>query len=392
MVKNIINSSNIKFSLFFIGIILIVGLLFYSNSLVNRLRDDNREIVKVYSQIIAKTVNEPSDTNLNFVFDEIIKKVQFPIIYSNVKNEPQYSRNLGKELNKEDLKKNMESMDKQNQPIPIIYIEEKSTKSFTLGYLHYGNSNLIRQLKWLPYLEIIIVSLFVGLGFIGFNSIRNSEKRNIWVGMARETAHQLGTPVSALMGWVDRLKSHPDESLIVLNEMESDLERLAQIGDRFSKIGSKTSLEKVSLKTLVNEQVTYIKKRVPSFGQNIFLEIKDIEDIYIKGNITLLGWAIENIIRNGLDSIKNQKGKLSINVLSDKQFGLIHIIDNGVGIDKKDWKNIFRPGFSTKNRGWGLGLSLVNRIIKEIHHGEIKVLRSKKDIGSTFEIRLKKIG
>ena len=246
--KNTINSNSIKFSLFFIGIILIIGLLFYSNSLVNRLRDDNREIVKVYSQIIAKTVNEPSDSNLNFVFDEIIKKVQFPIIYSNINNEPQYSRNLGKDLNKEDLKKNMESMDKQNQPIPIIYIEEKSNKTFTLGYLHYGNSELIRQLRWLPYLEIIIVSLFVGLGFVGFNTIRNSEKRNIWVGMARETAHQLGTPVSALMGWVDRLKSHPDESLIVLKEMESDLERLNEIGDRFSKIGSKTSLEKVSLK------------------------------------------------------------------------------------------------------------------------------------------------
>ena len=389
--KNTINSNSIKFSLFFIGIILIIGLLFYSNSLVNRLRDDNREIVKVYSQIIAKTVNEPSDSNLNFVFDEIIKKVQFPIIYSNINNDPQYSRNLGKDLNKEDLKKNMESMDKQNQPIPIIYIEEKSTKSFTLGYLHYGNSELIRQLRWLPYLEIIIVSLFVGLGFVGFNTIRNSEKRNIWVGMARETAHQLGTPVSALMGWVDRLKSHPDESLIVLKEMESDLERLNEIGDRFSKIGSKTSLEKVSLKNLVNQQVKYIRKRVPSFGKNIFLEIKDIEDIYIEGNVTLLGWAIENVIRNGIDSIKNDKGRLTINVLSNKEFGLIHIADNGLGIDKKDWKNIFRPGFSTKNRGWGLGLSLVNRIINEIHHGEIKVLRSQKGIGSTFEICLKKI-
>ena len=389
--KNTINSNSIKFSLFFIGIILIIGLLFYSNSLVNRLRDDNREIVKVYSQIIAKTVNEPSDSNLNFVFDEIIKKVQFPIIYSNINNDPQYSRNLGKDLNKEDLKKNMESMDKQNQPIPIIYIEEKANKTFTLGYLHYGNSELIRQLRWLPYLEIIIVSLFVGLGFVGFNTIRNSEKRNIWVGMARETAHQLGTPVSALMGWVDRLKSHPDESLIVLKEMESDLERLNEIGDRFSKIGSKTSLEKVSLKNLVNQQVKYIRKRVPSFGKNIFLEIKDIEDIYIEGNVTLLGWAIENVIRNGIDSIKNDKGRLTINVLSNEEFGLIHITDNGLGIDKKDWKNIFRPGFSTKNRGWGLGLSLVNRIINEIHHGEIKVLRSQKGIGSTFEIRLKKI-
>ena len=271
--KNTINSNSIKFSLFFIGIILIIGLLFYSNSLVNRLRNDNREIVKVYSQIIAKTVNEPSDSNLNFVFDEIIKKVQFPIIYSNINNDPQYSRNLGKDLNKEDLKKNMESMDKQNQPIPIIYIEEKSNKTFTLGYLHYGNSELIRQLRWLPYLEIIIVSLFVGLGFVGFNTIRNSEKRNIWVGMARETAHQLGTPVSALMGWVERLKSHPDESLIVLKEMESDLERLNEIGDRFSKIGSKTSLEKVSLKKLVNQQVKYIKNRITRVLQISFVVI-----------------------------------------------------------------------------------------------------------------------
>ena len=385
-------SSTIKFSLFFIGILLIMGLLLYSNSLVNKLRDDNRDIVKVYSQIIAKTVNEPSDSNLNFVFDEIIKKVQFPIIYSNAQKEPQYSRNFEKELNYEDLIKNMESMDKQNKPIPIIYSEKKTNQLHTLGYLHYGNSDLIKKLKWLPYLEIIIVTLFVGLGFIGFNSIRNSEKRNIWVGMARETAHQLGTPVSALMGWIERLKSHPDESLIVIKEMESDIDRLNQIGDRFSKIGSKTPLEKISLKNLVNKQAAYIKKRLPSFGNNIDIEIKDVADIYIDGNIILLGWAIENIIKNGIDSIKNEKGKIIINVLNNNQYALIHIIDNGVGIDKKDWKNIFRPGFSTKNRGWGLGLSLVNRIIKEIHHGQIKVIQSKKDSGSTFEIRLKKVG
>ena len=272
--KYLQNSNTIKFNLFFIGIILIMGLLFYSNSIVNSLRHYNKESVKVYSQIIAKTVNEPSDANLNFVFDEIIKKVQFPIIYSNAQNEPQYSRNLGKELNKVDLKKNMELMDKQNEPIPIIYFENRSNESFTLGYLHYGNSDLIRQLKWLPYLEIVIVSLFVGIGFVGFNSIRNSEKRNIWVGMARETAHQLGTPVSALMGWVDRLKSHPDESLIVLKEMELDLERLSQISDRFSKIGSITTLNKISLNNLVNEQVKYIKKRVPAFANKLFLEMK----------------------------------------------------------------------------------------------------------------------
>ena len=142
------------------------------------------------------------------------------------------------------------------------------------------------------------------------------------------------------------------------------------------------------LKKLVNQQVKYIKKRLPSFGKNIFLEIKDIEDIYIEGNVTLLGWAIENVIRNGIDSIKNDKGRLTINVLSNKEFGLIRITDNGLGIDKKDWKNIFRPGFSTKNRGWGLGLSLVNRIINEIHHGTIKVISSAIGLGTTIQIKL----
>jgi len=388
--KNFQNSGNIKFSLFFIGIILIIGLLVYSNSIVNRLRDDNRQIVNVYSQIIAKTVNEPTDTNLNFVFDEIIKKVQFPIIYSNANNEPQYSKNIEVHLKKKDLREAMNSMDNQNQPIPILYIDNNSADSFILGYLHYGNSDLIKKLRWLPYLEILIVAFFVGLGFLGFNSIRDNEKQNIWVGMARETAHQLGTPVSALLGWLDRIKTHPEETLIVVKEMESDIERLNQISDRFSRIGSKINLKEISLKNLIDKQVIYIKKRIPSLGKNIELKIQKLEDVHIQGNSILLGWAIENLIRNGMDSIKSENGRVIINISSLKKYGLIQIIDNGVGISKKDWKNIFRPGFTTKNRGWGLGLSLVKRIIKDIHGGSINIIQSNKDIGTTFEIRLKK--
>ena len=232
------NSVNIKLGLFFVGLILIIGLLAYSNSIVNRLRNDNREIVKLYSEIIAKTVNEDSDTNLNFVFDEIIKKVQFPIIYSDPESKPIYARNLSDRLTSEELQKSLESMDQQNDPIQIFYTDPDSNESILLGYLHYGDSDLIRKLQWLPYLEIGVVALFIFIGFIGFNSIRNSEKRNIWVGMARETAHQLGTPVSALMGWVDRLRTHPEESTNVVKEMGSDLKRLEQIGSRFSKMGT----------------------------------------------------------------------------------------------------------------------------------------------------------
>ena len=384
------NSVNIKLGLFFVGLILIIGLLAYSNSIVSRLKNDNREIVKLYSEIIAKTVNEDSDTNLSFVFDEIIKKVQFPIIYSDPESKPIYARNLSERLTSEELQKSLASMDQQNDPIPIVYMDRDSNESIILGYLHYGDSDLIRKLQWLPYLEIGVVALFIFIGFIGFNSIRNSEKRNIWVGMARETAHQLGTPVSALMGWVDRLRTHPEESTNVVKEMESDLKRLEQIGSRFSKMGSDSELKSISLKELVDRQSAYLKKRLPLLKKEIALTVSGIDNISIDGNEILLGWAIENVIRNGIDSIQSEKGKVDISISSDDVSGIIQIQDSGAGILKKDWKNIFRPGFSTKERGWGLGLSLVNRIINEIHDGEIKVLHSKIGFGTCFEIRIKK--
>jgi len=384
------NSVNIKLGLFFVGLILIIGLLAYSNSIVSRLKNDNREIVKLYSEIIAKTVNEDSDTNLSFVFDEIIKKVQFPIIYSDPESKPIYARNLSERLTSEELQKFLVSMDQQNDPIPIVYMDRDSNESIILGYLHYGDSDLIRKLQWLPYLEIGVVALFIFIGFIGFNSIRNSEKRNIWVGMARETAHQLGTPVSALMGWVDRLRTRPEDSTNVVKEMESDLKRLEQIGSRFSKMGSDSELKSISLKELVDRQSVYLKKRLPLLKKEIALTVSGIDNISIDGNEILLGWAIENVIRNGIDSIQSEKGKVEISISSDDVSGIIQIQDSGAGILKKDWKNIFRPGFSTKERGWGLGLSLVNRIINEIHDGEIKVLHSKIGFGTCFEIRIKK--
>jgi len=189
---------------------------------------------------------------------------------------------------------------------------------------------------------------------------------------------------------VDRIKMHPEESKIVVDEMESDLERLNQIGNRFSNMGSDAPLKPMSLKSLVNEQTVYLKKRMPSLGKQIKLTVNAPDDISVLGNPTLLGWAIENVIRNGMDSIKHDQGKVSITVSGLGEHGILYIQDNGSGIDKKNWKNIFRPGFSTKQQGWGLGLSLVNRIINEIHGGHIAVIQSEPDIGTTFEIRLKK--
>jgi len=382
-------NANIKLGLFIFGLLLILGLIVYSNFLVNQLRSDNREIVKMYSEIIAKTVNEDSDTNLNFVFDEIIKKIQFPIIYSDIENNPIYYKNIDVE-SLDELTKPIESMDLQNKPIPISFSDAALEEDILLGYLHYGDSNLIQRIRWLPFIQISVVGLFIFVGFIGFNSIKNNEKRNIWVGMARETAHQLGTPVSALMGWLDRIKNHPNETDAVLDEMQSDLNRLEQISDRFSKMSSNSDLEKISLKTLIEQQTVYLQKRLPSLGKDIELLVSTSDNINILGNRTLLGWAIENVIRNGIDSIKRENGKVELSLIDAEKFALIHIKDNGVGILKKDWKNIFRPGFSTKKIGWGLGLSLVKRIIHDIHAGQIKILSSNPNEGTVFEIRLNK--
>ena len=386
--KRYTGSTTIKIVLLFFGLILMAGTIFYSNSIVAQLREDNRQIVTVYSRIIANTVNEESDANLGFVFDEIIKKVQFPIIYTDKLNNPLYSRNIDQDKNKDELLNYIKSMNKSNKPIAIEYYNAESKSTILLGYLHFGDSILVQRLEWLPYLEIIIVLMFILVGFLGFNSIRENEKRQIWVGMARETAHQLGTPISALIGWIDRIDSHPKDSQYIAKEMRSDMMRLEQIADRFSQMGSQSPLEKLSLSKLIDGQVKYLKKRIPSLNKDTELKIKIIDDIYIMGNSILLSWALENLIRNGIDSIKQQNGVVELIVKIENGFGCIDIKDNGLGIDRKDWKNIFIPGFSSKKRGWGLGLSLVQRIIKEIHSGSIAVKSSSASDGTTFRIKL----
>ena len=386
--KRYTGSTTIKIVLLFFGLILMAGTIFYSNSIVAQLREDNRQIVTVYSRIIANTINEESDANLGFVFDEIIKKVQFPIIYTDKLNNPLYSRNIDQDKNKDELLNHIKSMNKSNKPIAIEYYNAESKSTILLGYLHFGDSILVQRLEWLPYLEIIIVLMFILVGFLGFNSIRENEKRQIWVGMARETAHQLGTPISALIGWIDRIDSHPKDSQYIAKEMRSDMMRLEQIADRFSQMGSQSPLEKLSLSKLIDGQVKYLKKRIPSLNKDTELKIKIIDDIYIMGNSILLSWALENLIRNGIDSIKQQNGVVELIVKIENGFGCIDIKDNGLGIDRKDWKNIFIPGFTSKKRGWGLGLSLVQRIIKEIHSGSIAVKSSSASDGTTFRIKL----
>jgi hypothetical protein len=240
---------------------------------------------------------------------------------------------------------------------------------------------------WLPYLEIGAVALFILLGFTGFTIIRNSEKRNIWVGMARETAHQLGTPISALMGWLEWLKTKPEDGDKILSDMDLDLNRLQQVSDRFSKMGSETKLEEVNLSEIVEKVVSYLDRRLPSMGKTVELSNEVDSEININANGVLISWAIENVIKNGIDAVDND-GKICVKMRKNFKNVVIQIVDSGKGISRKDWRNIFRPGFSSKVQGWGLGLSLTSRIINEIHGGSIRVAKSKIGDGTTIEITL----
>ena len=381
---------NIKGFIFLIGVFLFIGLLSYTSFLSKELREDNREVVNLYAEIIAGAVNDDTNSNIDFIFENIIKKVKFPIIQSDIKKSPQLWTNLPKEIrNDGDRLSLIKSMDEINEPIPLVYYNENS-EPITFGYLHYGDSSLIEKIKIWTYIEIISIGLFICIGFVGFSYIRHSEKQNIWVGLSRETAHQLGTPLSALLGWLDYLKNDKTNLEKVLPEIESDIDRLQQVNRRFSKMGSKPEFEYFNLSAKISGILDYLEKRMPSLGGKVVLINNIDSDVKIKANGTLISWAVENLIRNGIDSIDKSNGQIEVALKQDAHYIKIHISDNGCGIPKKYWKHIFRPGFTTKNSGWGLGLSLCQRIIDDVHGGKVSVLDSIIFEGTTFEIAISK--
>ncbi len=388
MIASYRHIGNIKGGIFLIGIFLVIGLFSYTSYLSSQLREDNREVVKLYAEIIAATVKDDSDTNIDFIFDNIIKKVKFPIIQSDRNKKPQLWTNLPLNISSSSERlKLIAVMDNINTPIPLVF-NDKNSGPITFGYLHYGDSKLIQKIQIWTYIELLSIGIFILFGFFGFSFIRNSEKQHIWIGLSRETAHQLGTPVSALLGWLDHLKGDNVDVGKIIPELESDIERLQQVSRRFSKMGSNPEMEYFDLSKRVEGVLDYLSRRIPTLGKKVEL-INDIDsDIEIKANGTLISWAIENLIRNSIDSIIDESGVIRISLTKDNNRVKIRIADNGCGVPKKDWKNIFRPGFSTKRSGWGLGLSLCQRIINEVHSGNIYILKSSEDTGTIFEINI----
>jgi len=386
--------------LFTIAIILILVLLYYSQTIVHSLRIQSRTILEFYAQIHSRAAAENDSTNINFLFENVIQKTNFPIINTDENKNPLYWENISVDPNDksaeaiEKVKKMVNNLEKEIDPVPIIYRDEQSGKILLKQYLYYGDSNLITRLIWLPYIEIGVFGLFLLVALLGFRSIKKSEQQSIWVGMAKETAHQLGTPLSSLMGWLELIKADQssENSRKVCLDMENDMSRLNKVANRFSQIGSQTDLKKYEIIPILKETVRYFRRRLPQMGKKIRIieNFQIIPAVYL--NHDLFEWVIENLIKNSLDAIEKESGiiKISTGIISEKSLDVfIDIKDNGKGISTQNRRLIFRPGYSTKKRGWGLGLNLAKRIIEEYHHGKLIIKDTKIGEGTTMRIILK---
>jgi signal transduction histidine kinase len=290
--------------------------------------------------------------------------------------------NIDEEIVKDKKKSNsfLSGLKNENDPIVIEYVPGKFQK------LYYGNSALLNKLKYYPIALVLIIVLFAGLVYNFYRSTKMATQNKLWAGMAKETAHQIGTPLSSLIGWLEILKAdNVEESTIV--EIEKDIDRLQTITERFSKIGSEPKLENKDIIEETQKSYDYLQSR---FSKQVEFSFKAPESpIMVLMNPTLHSWTIENLVKNAIDAMKG-RGKLSLQVMQEGDLVKINVSDTGNGIPKKQFKSVFEPGFTTKKRGWGLGLSLTKRIVEEYHKGTIKVLNSEIGKGTTMQVILKK--
>ncbi len=358
-------------------------ILWYTNNLVDDLRREERTKVNIWANATKQTTDiDNLNEDISFVFEVINHNKTIPVILVDDNGSILYHKNFpSKKANNIDyLKSQLEIMKESHEPIVFEYADGKHNK------IYYKDSILLTRLKIFPYVILVVISLFIVTGYFAFSNSRKSEQNKVWAGMARETAHQIGTPLSSLMGWVTLLHDQGGNEEIV-SEMNKDILRLQMITERFSKIGSQPELKNQDVNSIVQRSFYYMKDRSSS-KINFKLEISD-HAIFSFLNTQLFGWVIENIMRNAIDALQG-KGEIKVEVKDHSKNVIIDISDNGKGIKSTQLKTVFEPGYTTKLRGWGLGLSLVKRIVEDYHKGQVYILHSELGKGSTFRISLLK--
>lgn len=377
------NHSTLTRWFFIIASFFIIGLILWNTfTFFNQLKDNERAKMQIWAAAQTELQNDDKDAVISETSLEVIKSnTTTPMIVYSHKDSVYTERNINKKkVNTLKKKENLIAVfSSEYQPIEIKYGDE------ILATIYYGNSPIINKLKYYPAVLILIMFLFIVAVYLFYKTSKSAEQNKLWAGMAKETAHQIGTPLSSLVGWAEIFKTE-NVNQDYIKEMEKDIDRLETITDRFSKIGSTPKLIKSDLVAETKDAFDYLKRRSSKL---IEFKLDVPEDIvYVQLNAPLYSWTIENLVKNGIDAMKG-KGTISIAIETNSKNAFIYVSDTGKGMPKKNYKKIFTPGFTSKKRGWGLGLSLARRIINEYHNGKIRVLKSSSEKGTTIEISLK---
>lgn len=377
---------NWRSGLALLAIAIVTGTIFYSNFLARKIAAEEKVKIEQWLQAVTD-INTSTSGSTNLASKILIENSEgIPMITVNERDSILDHYNLDSariRSDKQYLKNQLEEF-KKTYP-PIIWKNPYNPSQNNLVY--YGESVLLKQIRYFPIIQLMIVALFIIITLIAISTRNKSTQNQVWAGMAKETAHQLGTPLSSLQGWVEMLKESPGNEKIA-QEMSKDVERLKLVSDRFGKIGSIPQLEETNILQQVESMVAYIRRRSPDKVNFNIIHSGDT-DITAMINAPLFDWVMENLLKNALDAMDGQ-GSIQIDIKNENTQVVIDVSDTGKGISKKNISNVFKPGFTTKKRGWGLGLSLSKRIIEQYHKGEIFVRHSEPGKGTTFRIILRK--
>jgi signal transduction histidine kinase len=390
------DNTKLKWIILAVSVLISAGSIYYTNILVEQLKGREKQQVDLFAKALEYVINEDYSTNVVFVTQEIINKNNsIPIILVNDTGEVVQVRNVKIDSSqaetkvKQQLQAELTSMSLVYEPI-LIELKDatKNNEVFARQKLYYKNSFLLTQLIAFPYIQLSVLAIFGFISYLAFNYSRTAEQNQVWVGLAKETAHQLGTPLSSLMAWVEVLRDDPEiKNKGIVDELDKDVRKLRVVTERFSSIGSTPVLKDENIFQLINNVVGYLQPRVSS---KINFEVYTLsETIRARVHPPLFEWVVENLCKNAIDAMGNS-GTIAIKILrgSDQKV-FIDISDTGKGIPKTMVPNVFKPGFTTKKRGWGLGLALAKRIIEMYHEGRIFVKASEENLGTTFRIELK---
>jgi len=361
--------------------------LWYTNTLVNKLESQEREKIATWANATQLITSPEAEGNLNFLYEIIQANTTIPVILTDSNGVVNQFRNIEafKMENEAWVVDKIAEMKKQNEPFEIEFMGGKQL-------IYYENSTLLNQLRIYPYFQLAVIALFLAMSYFAFSYSRTSEQNKVWAGMSKETAHQLGTPISSLMAWLDYLKeSDAEVPQKVITEMEHDMDRLGLITERFSKIGSEPSLTICSLYEVIEESVRYINSRTSDKVSIFIRDQEKFKEAQVQINKPLFAWVVENLCKNAVDAMEGE-GEIvfSFQGIRDTKV-LIDMSDTGKGVPSNKFKTIFKPGYTTKKRGWGLGLSLVKRIVENYHKGKIYVKSSVLDKGTVFRIEINQV-